>query len=86
MINFDNMINFCLHFPPLYIKNSLGNFFSSLQLDDDLVNSLEQRVDSIMSLYDIDNLVINSKDRHTDLFIDFEKRYNKKHKSKMIIK
>lgn len=69
----------------VYKKDTLYVYLDEV-IDDDVVNSLEQRVNSIMSSYDIDNLVINSKDKNINKFIDFEKRYNQKHKSKMIIK
>ena len=69
----------------VYKKDTLYVYLDE-ELDEDVVNSLEHRVDSIMGLYDIDNLVINSKDKNIDMFSNFEKRYNKKHKSKMIIK
>lgn len=69
----------------VYKKDTLYVYLDEV-LDKEVVTQLENRVDSIMSLYDIDNLVINSRDRDIHKFLDFEKRYNQKHKSKMIIK
>lgn len=69
----------------VYKKDTLYVYLDE-DLNDEIIYSLENRVNSIMGLYDIDNLVINSKDKNVQKFVDFEKRYNKKHKSKMIIK
>ena len=69
----------------VYKKDTLYVYLDE-DLNGDVVNSLEQRVNSIMSSYDIDNLVIDSKDKNITKLVDFEKRYNQKHKSKMIIK
>lgn len=69
----------------VYKKDTLYVYLDE-KLDEEVVNSLEQRVNSIMSAYDIGNLVIDSKDKSLDKLINFEKRYNKKYKSKMIIK
>jgi len=47
---------------------------------------METRVNDIMDRYDIDNLVIESREKSYKHFHEFEKRHNSKYRSKVIIK
>ena len=43
------------------------------------MNIMQRRVFRIIEDYDIDNIVINTNDPHSDLFIPFVSAYRKKH-------
>ena len=47
---------------------------------------MEQKVNNIMKIYDIDNLVIKTCWDDEEYLNDFANRYNRLHKSNVIIK
>ena len=55
-------------------------------VDELLASKIEDRVNSIMGLYAIDNLVICPMNGGTEYLRGFESRFNASHKNKMIIK
>lgn len=54
-------------------------------IDEAIAEKIEDRVNNIMGLYSIDNLVIMASNGKEHLK-NFEARFNASHKSKMIIK
>jgi hypothetical protein len=65
----------------IYRKDTL---FVNLEKSDNM-DTMEKRVNSIMDVYKIENLVVNTNGN--DFYLDnFEKNYNKSHKSKVFIK
>jgi hypothetical protein len=69
----------------IYRKNTLYVYVNE-EVNDELIDSMENRVNNILGCYDIDNLVINTGGESRDHFNDFESRYNQNHKYKVIIK
>lgn len=47
---------------------------------------LEERVDYIMSAYEIERLVIESKGEASEHLHEFEWNYNKRHRNRVVIK
>ncbi len=50
------------------------------------LRNLETRVEKIMSTYGIDNLVVDTLGENQEYMELFESRFNRRHKSKVIIK
>lgn len=69
----------------IYKKDTLYVYIDEA-INEELVDTLESRVDHIMGTYNIENLVINAKDRNSLHFHEFETKYNSRHKSKVVIK
>ncbi len=69
----------------IYKKDTLYVYLDDSD-DSEAVGTLEDKVDHIMSTYNIDNLVINTKDDSREDIQEFESKFNSKHRSKVIIK
>ena len=68
----------------VYRKNTLYVYLYE-EIDSNLVDTIENRVNNIMGTYDIENLVIKTNGQYGTHFLEFENRYNSRHKSKVII-
>lgn len=68
-----------------YKKDTLYVTLDEL-VDREVIDTVESRVNAIMSSYNIPNLVIDTNGQNTDHFKEFEQRYNHKHNSRVIIK
>ena len=68
----------------IYKKDTLYVYLDE-KVDQEVVDTLESRVDNIMDTYNIENLVINTRSRSRHLH-EFETKYNSRHQSKVIIK
>lgn len=55
-------------------------------IDEALASKIEDRVNDIMGLYSIENLVINVSANGVENLKGFETRFNTSHKNKMVIK
>lgn len=69
----------------IYKKDTLYVYLDE-RLNEDVMRTLESRVNNIMGTYNIENLVINTKEKSTEHLHEFESKYNSKHRSKVIIK
>lgn len=56
------------------------------RIDKVILKNMEQKVNNIMKIYDIDNLVIKTCWDDEEYLNDFANRYNRLHKSNVIIK
>lgn len=55
-------------------------------MDEDDVLFLEKRIEDIMERYEIEKLVVNSCEGECKHLDSFARRYNQKHRVKMILK
>lgn len=69
----------------VYKKKTLYVYLKE-DIDEPLASKIEDRVNNIMGLYSIENLVINASPHRIDGLKDFEARFNASHKNKMVIK
>lgn len=68
-----------------YKKDTLYVTLDEL-VDREVIDTVESRVNAIMSSYNIPNLVIDTNGQNVEHFKEFEQRYNHGHSSKVIIK
>lgn len=69
----------------IYKKDTLYVYLDD-GIDEDKMFLVEDKINSIMGTYKINNLVIKPGNLDTKLFEPFRKRYNQNHKTNMIIK
>lgn len=69
----------------IYKKDTLYVYLDD-GIDEDKMLLVEDKINSIMGTYKINNLVIKPGNLDTKLFEPFRKRYNQNHKTNMIIK
>lgn len=69
----------------VYRKNTLYVYLNE-RIDREVLESMEQKVNNIMRIYDIDNLVIQTCKEDEEYLNNFVSRYNRLHKSNVIVK
>ena len=69
----------------MYKKDTLYVYVDE-PLTGETIRTMENRVNDIMDRYDIENLVVDSKNKSDIYLHEFEKRHNSKYRSKVIIK
>ena len=55
-------------------------------LNEESVNTVENRVDNIMDTFNIENLVINARKMSPVHFRQFEENFRSRHENKVVIK
>ncbi len=69
----------------IYRKDTLYVYVED-ELDENLVGRLERRVDNIMARYGIERVVVDTRGQRPEFMHVFERRFNSRHKSKVIVK
>ena len=72
----------------IYRKDTLYVYLREIP-DEDIIKTLESRVDNIMGTYNIENLVISTGEQsdESDVHLhEFESKFNSRHRKKVIIK
>lgn len=69
----------------IYKKDTLYVYLDD-EISEDMIYTVEDKINTIMGTYKISNLVIKPGNLDTKLFEPFRKRYNQNHKTNMIIK
>ncbi len=72
----------------IYRKDTLYVYLKEIP-DEEIIKTLESRVDNIMVTYNIENLVIATSEQsdESDIHLhEFESKFNRRHRKKVIIK